>query len=820
MRHKHYLLPLLLAGVILVLIAGALAWPWSRPDSGLAWRAGVYQVLVVEAGGPAAAGFQVGDVILAQDGRPMAQVQPRYGSGRPSEEVTFTIARGDLILEETVRLRAAPAAKMVERLQPALVALGFWLTAVVAWAQKPKAADVRLFLLFCLLIAGVLSTGSLSTQEYPGARQLYAVFLGILVPVSVHFHLLFLQARPLSRFVPALGGVYLVGILLGFWPAVSDIGLLSPPPQPFLFIYLALAGLVSTGLLVYTYSTVDFKQERQRVRVVLLGTAMGTSPLLLGSIIPDIVFGAPWLPYPFAFMFLVLVPLAYAYAMHRHDFLQLDRYADRTVVLFGLTLGLVGGYLLLIHTFNRLMPPAWQNQPLLGASIALLLAGLLAPLRQALVKVVDTTLYGAWYDYRSAIQTFTNKFSNAFQSEQIIQILTGQLPALLHIQGAALLWSRGERLVIGGVGGDTETWRGQLEIAGQSSSTPLQRYLLVHGKPSHFSTIVQVLEPDFPGRPARQQSAAEDTLWVPLIYSGYLMGVLVLGPKRGDNNFSWKDLQILETLSHQAAVAIQQVQLIDSLRQHGLEMNRLYQAVVTAREAERKHLARELHDGVIQDLIGLKHRLERIVEAADPPSSEERSPQRQVTDLVDTLRHICAGLRPPVLDSLGLVPAVRYHLRQFEAATGLNTKFSIQGDELQELPEEVELCLFRVLQEALHNVQHHAQARNVTVSLTLRPTTAGLVIDDDGRGFGVPECLGEMVANGHFGLAGLRERVEAAKGHLSIHSAPGSGTWLKIEVPLAEAVTDPESRHLPPTPDRPPTIVEKAAPKNGRIPTS
>jgi signal transduction histidine kinase len=418
---------------------------------------------------------------------------------------------------------------------------------------------------------------------------------------------------------------------------------------------------------------------------------------------------------------------------------------------------------------------------------ALLLASLMPPLRQRLVRAADQVMYGVWYDYQSAVQAFSNKLSKALQSEQLVEILTGELPALLQAEGAILLWSRRERVIIAGVGRDVQSW--QLDTTEQIPFTPIQDYLLTHGTPTLFHTLSQVLGPRFSSRPVVTGRAAEDTLWVPLVYSGYLMGILILGPKRGNNHFSWKDLQILETLSYQAAVVSQQVQLIDSLRQHGLEMNQLYQAVVKAREAERKHLARELHDAVIQDLISLKHRLESAGPAIDESTSAGRLAQEQIAQLIDTLRQLCAGLRPPVLDSLGLAPALRYHMRQFEGETGLSTQFSIEGDEMKELPEDVELCLFRVLQEALHNVQHHAQAKKVTVCLTLRQTAVVLVVGDDGQGFAVPDCLGHLVANGHFGLAGVRERVEAANGHISIRSARDSGTQLKIWLPLPPART-------------------------------
>lgn len=148
------------------------------------------------------------------------------------------------------------------------------------------------------------------------------------------------------------------------------------------------------------------------------------------------------------------------------------------------------------------------------------------------------------------------------------------------------------------------------------------------------------------------------------------------------------------------------------------------------------------------------------------------------------MRRICSDLRPPVLDSLGLVPAVRSRLRELESRVSLQVRLQVEGDEEQDLPEEVALCLYRVLQEAVLNVQKHAAARRVVVAVRLRPEAVTLSVEDDGRGFVLPPRLGLLTNEGHFGLLGLQERLELVQGTLRVTSAPGQGTRLEAHVPL------------------------------------
>ena len=206
-------------------------------------------------------------------------------------------------------------------------------------------------------------------------------------------------------------------------------------------------------------------------------------------------------------------------------------------------------------------------------------------------------------------------------------------------------------------------------------------------------------------------------------------------------------------------------------------MDQAYRQLVRGREEERERLARELHDQAIQSLVGLKFHL------AEKAPDAQAELQAEIDGVIDALRELCADLRPPALDRLGLVTALRSYVDDFSARTGLPVELHVDGNE-QRLSPEAELSLFRVAQEALINAWKHAQTPKVEVGLCFDEEAVRLTVSDRGRGFVVPERLGALAEAGHFGLVGIHERMELVGGTLGLASGPGQGTTLTAWVPL------------------------------------
>jgi signal transduction histidine kinase len=214
------------------------------------------------------------------------------------------------------------------------------------------------------------------------------------------------------------------------------------------------------------------------------------------------------------------------------------------------------------------------------------------------------------------------------------------------------------------------------------------------------------------------------------------------------------------------------------------ERKRAMQSVLRVTEAERSRLAAELHDGPVQQFTALLYGLElaRHQVRGDSPSEADQllvSLEAKATGEINELRRLMTALRPPVLDELGLVSALRTQGRSFESASGV--RCAVDTEPELELAPELETVLYRVTQESLTNVGKHANASKVDISLAAVDGHVRLLIRDDGVGFD-PRTASAMVAQGHFGLTNMRERVEMVGGKLLVESSPGGGTTITVEM--------------------------------------
>jgi signal transduction histidine kinase len=149
--------------------------------------------------------------------------------------------------------------------------------------------------------------------------------------------------------------------------------------------------------------------------------------------------------------------------------------------------------------------------------------------------------------------------------------------------------------------------------------------------------------------------------------------------------------------------------------------------------------------------------------------------------LLTELREVCAELRPPMLDTLGLGAALRALAEEWSAQQEIAVDLdACPSEALHDLPDEVAVNLFRVVQEGLSNVARHAEARRVAIQLARDKAQLVLTLNDDGRGFAAPASLRELVKQDHYGLVGIQERVNLIGGTLTVESAPGQGTTVRV----------------------------------------
>jgi signal transduction histidine kinase/YHS domain-containing protein len=221
----------------------------------------------------------------------------------------------------------------------------------------------------------------------------------------------------------------------------------------------------------------------------------------------------------------------------------------------------------------------------------------------------------------------------------------------------------------------------------------------------------------------------------------------------------------------------------EHIEQAQVGMQQYVAALTDAQEAERERVARELHDDTVQRLIALGQgveRAQRALERDDPPLTAERlaTLRSEITATVQSLRTIIGDLRPPALEDLGLIAAIELFLQR--SGDVPQVMLDVQGTE-RRLDSNSEIALFRIVQEAWSNIQRHADAQHVTITLRYNHDALYVEIADDGRGFVPPRA--DTAERGKFGLRGMQERAALVGGSLIIDSAPGQGTRLHIRIP-------------------------------------
>ncbi len=229
--------------------------------------------------------------------------------------------------------------------------------------------------------------------------------------------------------------------------------------------------------------------------------------------------------------------------------------------------------------------------------------------------------------------------------------------------------------------------------------------------------------------------------------------------------------------------------LVLQLEERNRELRALSERAINAQEEERRSIAQSLHDDTGQALSMLVIDLDRMDERISPRQKELK---KQVTDArslaansLAELRRILAGLRPAILDDLGLVPAMRWYARDCLEREGIHVVVKAPGVPLG-LSSAVSTTLFRIVQEAVNNIVRHAGASSVTIVLQMNEDAVRLRVDDDGRGFNPQRASRDAVELQRLGLLGIRERAELLGGSIQIESAPERGTRVEVFIPLGE----------------------------------
>lgn len=351
--------------------------------------------------------------------------------------------------------------------------------------------------------------------------------------------------------------------------------------------------------------------------------------------------------------------------------------------------------------------------------------------------------------------------------DRILELIVKRGRALVDARSMFVALESGGRLTIDAVAG--ELTRSLEHRSVEIEHTPAADVLAFH-QPVHLAAEDDATVSIVEGVEARA------ALLVPLVYRGVAVGILgAMDPASGAAGFTAEDARILESFASSGATAVATGRNVAEERAR---------RAIEASEGERRRWARELHDETLQDMASLK----MILSTARRTDDEARvagildQAIEQLTLGIASLRQLITDLRPPILDAAGVQPALEHLVERIGLISDLEVRMNIDlayesGRRSYRLSAAVEDALYRVVQEALHNVVKHAHAKTVDVSIVEADNRVDIRIADDGVG------LGDRKTGG-FGLTGMQERIELTGGSIEITSPAGGGTEITASVPV------------------------------------
>ncbi len=552
-------------------------------------------------------------------------------------------------------------------------------------------------------------------------------------------------------FIKGAAVVKFLGVALEIVASPSQVGIFVLPVNPFfvpllapyqsfiavtigvrgiLLPLLTLTGLVSLGLRYRSTGT----RERQQIKWIAWAPAV----MLLGGLVTLLLFvsGVEW-AWPYgalvfftAAQFILLASLTIA--ILRYHLFDIDRLINRTLVYVALSVIVIAVYGLLVGSFSLLFQTSGNYVVSLIATA--LIAISFQHARSYVQAGVNRLLYGDRDAPYAALSRLGQRLETTLAPDAVLPTIVETVAQSLHLPYVAIELT-------------TEDSERKNRVAFPSSSA----------------------------------LAPPELVRLPLTYQNETVGQLVLAPRSPGESFTSADQRLLADFARQAGIAAHAVQLTKDLQ-------RSRERLVTAREEERRRIRRDLHDGLGPALAAqvLKIGAARERMAHDPAGADHllAELEHDIEAALADIRRLVYDLRPPLLDQLGLLMAIRQTAAEYSAPPSVKPELSICVDAIEPLPPlpaAIEVGAFRMAQEALTNVVHHAHARTCRVQIRISSGNEFVMeITDDGRG--LPEGYRAGV-----GLTSMRERAVELGGTCLIERQAGGGTRVRVELPLPTA---------------------------------
>ncbi|CUA78769.1 ATP-binding protein [Anoxybacillus suryakundensis] len=698
-------------------------------------------------------GIHIYDQVLKIDGKPPLShfMVQKYKTIEQAKAIT--IQRGNQIKTLVIDYLAHGTEQWLYYI---ILPTGFFLFAVrlsvFLLRLRPDNSPATV-LIYLLLSAGLCYiSASLSAKHAPFGRQIFSGAFFMLPPLFLHFVYNYFENEKKVWFAKKI-----VFFLYWFNVVMFIISLMSIPFRSISEMEVLLTAFFINTVIILALlrkGFVDLKKDEQQHTVtgLLLAISLSTIPFLFFYSLPMLVMKKWILPAELTVIFLFALPIVFFYLMATDQLFQLPFSIERLKYLS--LFALFPSFFIMI-VYNQ-----WIHRSSKWAELVVLFS-------VVYIIVLVAFYIKEWLDRKWRAKLRMQKH---FYEESLYRI-SEQLKKQCTVEGAMYCLEKELQEIL-----DVE----KVEVI-QSINEPLS----FEYNEAHWANIVKKIN----GAPLSIGRVMEHrSLFVVFIGSFHETSLWLVGKKKRPLSFRTDQKDWLSTIVYYTSMTMENMLKVEELLKELERLKEKKHSIPFARlmfqwsERERKRLAIDLHDTLLQDLILLRRKVENLL--VQPLCVEDMQKQlndieEEILDVIDVTREICHELRPPFLSQIGLKQAITQLIDRFHLRTNIKVKWNVHVP--VQLGEEQELVIYRVIQELLNNAAKHSQASTIHLVLDVQDEAVQLRYVDDGVGIEMEKLNNH---HGNLGLFGIKERVQGLGGTCKIASSHGSGLEITITIPL------------------------------------
>jgi signal transduction histidine kinase len=609
---------------------------------------------------------------------------------------------------------------------------------IIIW-RKP-ADRMCQFVSLLLIVFGAFGMNESHAIQTP-SRWLELVYMMFVILKWPALGILFCTF-PDGKFVPRwswmLIFLFVIQLVLFMLPYPYNI---ENWPSHFAILEMLLVYGSVTSVLLYRFFAVATPLQKQQIKWLAFG--FGTTLVLVITINLLPLFFASF-DRPESFYHLLgpvstavsylPIPVGIGIALLRYRLWDIDIVINRTLVYLALSTNILVVYVLVVFGMSAFFQV--YNSLFISLLATALIAVIIQPLRLRLQRGVNRLMFGDRIDPYRALANLGRRLEESLPADNLLQTIVKSVAQALRLPYAAIVWDKEQRLV--------------------------------GGEHSHMEVTY--------GRSLN----SGDKVRLPLIHQGEHVGDLVLSPRQQGEELTPADVRLVRDLAPQISIAVHSVRLTADLQRMTIDLQRSRERLVTAREEERRRMRRDLHDGLGPLLSSQTLTLSAVKKQLrqDPDTAEKLLADAiaHAKEAITDIRRLVYALRPPALDDLGLLAVLREQVSRYHAS-GIKIMLNVP-ETLPPLPAAAEMACYRIVQEALTNIVHHAHATSANILLRVKD---GVTLEVTDNGQGLPPST-----RGGVGFSSMHERAEELGGTCRIENMSDGGTRVIVNIPLPQ----------------------------------